>query len=272
MPSTPRPIAFVLAASDHGSMIVNRNDYHAPDPGRGYGVGFQIFNYSSCEASEVEFALGLLKARRRHFGDGVVAIDGGANIGTHTVEWAKCMHGWGRLIAFEAQEIVFYALAGNVALNNCLNARVRLAALGESRGELAVPQPDYFSPGSFGSLELRRRAGNEFIGQAISYEAGASATVPMVNLDSLGLERLDFVKLDVEGMEMEVLRGGRDALARHRPIMMIEVMKSDREAIGAFLAELGYHRFLIGISLLAVHTSDPTFHQINVRDNQLVLN
>lgn len=272
MPYTRRPIAFVLAASDHGSMIVNRNDYHMPDPAHGYGVGFEILSNSSCEASEIGLVLGLLQARRRHFGDGVVAIDGGANIGVHAVEWAKSMYGWGRVTAFEAQEIVFYALAGNVALNNCLNARVRLAALGESRGELAVPQPDYYTPSSFGSLELRRRDGTEFIGQEISYEASAGATVPMVSLDSLELDRLDLVKLDVEGMELEVLRGARGALERHRPIVFVEVLKSGAAPIGEFLAGLGYRMFLVGINMLAVHESDPTLHQIELRDNRLFLN
>jgi len=266
-----RPIAFVLAACDHGSMIVNRNDYCMVDANRGYGVGFQILNNSHFDATEVGLALEMLKRRRQHFGDGVVAIDGGANIGVHTLEWARYMYGWGRVTAFEAQEIVFYALAGNVALNNCLNARVRLAALGERCGNLAVPQPDYFTPASFGSLELRQGANTEFIGQQISYAASASTTVPMVNLDSLGLERLDLVKLDVEGMELEALRGGRDVLARHHPIMIIEVIKSDQAELEAFVSELGYHVFSIGINMLAVHAADPTIHQIELKGDQLFL-
>ena len=269
MPFTPRPIAFVLAASDHGSMIVNRNDYRMNSPDEGVGVGYQILDQSSFDPDEVGLALALLRRRRMHFGDGVVAVDGGANVGVHTSEWARCMHGWGKVLAFEAQEILFYALAGNVALNNCLNARVRLAALGERRGEMSVPQPDYFSPASFGSLELRQHANNEFIGQPVSYEGGN--TVPVVNLDALGLDRLDLVKLDVEGMELEVLRGARDVLARHRPILLVEVIKSDAAALEALVTELGYRVFPIGINMLAVHASDPTLLQIRQLDNQLTL-
>jgi FkbM family methyltransferase len=264
MPLPLRPVAFVLASCNHGTLIVNRNDHHMLDANRGYGVGYQILTKSSFDENEVSFALGLLDCRRRHFGDGVVAIDGGANIGVHTVEWARHMHGWGKVIAFEAQEVVFYALAGNIALNNCLNARVRLAALGEACGELPVPQPDYFKPASFGSLELERRNDRktEFIGQPISYEAAACSKVPLVSLDSLELERLDLVKIDVEGMEMEVLRGGRNLLARYHPIMIIEIIKSNRPELEAFVAELGYRVFNIGINILAVHASDPTVNQI----------
>jgi FkbM family methyltransferase len=266
-----RPIAFVLAASNHGSMIVNRNDHCTINENGGFGVGYQILNNSSFDAGEIGFALALLTCRRRHFGDGVFAIDGGANIGVHTIEWARHMHGWGRVLAFEAQEIVFYALAGNVALNNCLNARVKLSALGEQCGELLVPQPDYFKPASFGSLELRQRPNTEFIGQQISYDADAGATVPLISLDSLKLERLDLVKLDVEGMELDVLRGARAAIEKHRPIMCIEVLKSDPAAIEAFLKALGYRIFPAGLNSIAVHETDPTLAHISVTDGQVLL-
>ncbi|AMP07597.1 FkbM family methyltransferase [Collimonas pratensis] len=266
-----RPIAFVLAASNHGSMIVNRNDHHGVNENNGYGVGYQILSNSSFDAVEIDFALALLNCRRRHFGDGVFAIDGGANVGVHTIEWARHMHGWGRVLAFEAQEVVFYALAGNVALNNCLNARVKLSALGEQCGELTVPQPDYFKASSFGSLELRQRPNTEFIGQQISYEAGAGTTVPMVSLDSLKLERLDLVKLDVEGMELDVLRGARATIQKHLPIMCIEVIKSDPAAIEVFLKELGYRVFPAGLNAIAVHEADPTLAQISVKEGLVLL-
>jgi FkbM family methyltransferase len=268
----PRPIAFVLASTNHGNMIVNRNDYRMVSANSGYGVGYQILNNSCFDPHEVNFVLALLDCRRRHYGDNVVAVDGGANIGVHTIEWARHMTGWGQVVGFEAQEIVYYALAGNVVLNNCLNARVRLAALGETCGELEVPQPNYFAPASFGSLELQQRPTNEFIGQQISYEASNANLIPMVNLDALGFDRLDLVKIDVEGMEVEVLKGGRNVLSQHHPIMIIEVIKSDRAALDAFLVDLGYQVFSIGINLLAVHSTDPTLQQINYTDGQLTLN
>ena len=54
----------------------------------------------------------LPRMRRPHFGDGVVAVDRGADIGVHTLEWARSMTAWGSVIAIEAQECIFYALAG----------------------------------------------------------------------------------------------------------------------------------------------------------------
>ncbi|MBN3760180.1 FkbM family methyltransferase [Burkholderia sp. Ac-20365] len=267
-----RPIAFVLASTNHGNMIVNRNDYAINPNGNAFGVGYQLLSTSQFDANEIRLALLILDLRRRHFGDGVVAIDGGANIGVHTIEWSRHMYGWGQVMSFEAQETVYYALAGNIALNNCLNARARLAALGERCGEMIVPRPDYTKPASFGSLELRQREHTEAIGQPISYDAQHGVKVPVIDLPSLELERLDFLKLDVEGMEVDVLRGARAVIERHRPVMLIEMIKSDRGAIDALLTSLGYHQFPFGIDTLAIHESDPTLQHVQKTDDGLSIN
>ncbi|MFH5925952.1 FkbM family methyltransferase [Roseomonas xinghualingensis] len=269
MQQASRPIAFVLAATNHGSMIVNRNDHHMVDQARGYGVGFQLLNRSSFDMEEVDFVKALLLFRRHHFGAGVVAIDCGANIGVHTVEWARLMHDWGRVIAFEAQEKIFYALAGNIALNNCLNVQARWAAVGASCGTINVPEPDYHLPSSYGSLELRRREQTEFIGQSIDYTAGTDTAV--IPIDAFQLPRLDLIKIDVEGMEIDVLEGAADTIRRCRPQMVIEVIKSDRVAIGAILSGHGYRIYPMGLNLLAIHESDPTAGHITLHDGILSL-
>lgn len=257
-------IAFVIASSRHGPLILNVND-HTVSPIYGdIGVGHQIMATSSFEPEEINLALQLLQLRREYFGDGVFAIDGGANIGVHTIEWARQMHGWGEVLGFEAQEVVFYALAGNVAINNCLNARVKLSALGETCGELAIPQPNYFQPSSFGSLEIKQRENTEFIGQNISYDKKSMNKIPMISIDSLNLQRLDFFKVDVEGMEVEVLKGSTETLKRCKPIMLVEVIKSDHRAIQELLESLGYlPPSSIGGNEVFIHRADPTASHVN---------
>ncbi len=100
--------------------------------------------------------LTVLDLRRKYHGDGVVAIDCGANLGVHTVEWAKHMSGWGVVLAFEAQERIYYALAGNIAINNCFNARAIHAAVTNRSGRMKMPKPNYLANSSFGSLELKK--------------------------------------------------------------------------------------------------------------------
>lgn len=256
-----RKLAFVLASSEHGTMIVNRLDYRMIDSNSGYGVGLQILENAAFDPEEVELAVKLLALRRQHHGDGVVALDCGANIGVHTVEWAKAMTGWGSVVAIEAQERIFYALAGNIAINNCFNAYAIHAAVSSEPGTLNIPNPNYLVPSSFGSLELRQRSDNEFIGQSIDY---GTKTVPVskVTVDGLNLGRVDFIKLDIEGMEMEALEGARQTIGKSRPIMLIEKIKTNSAELQKWLEALGYTIRPAGLNLLAVHSEDKTLSSI----------
>lgn len=262
VPSTARPVAFVLMSTAHGTLIVNRNDYRMVSENAGIGVGFQLLNTSSYDHAEVSLTLDLLRARRTDYGDGVVALDCGANIGVHTIEWARCLSGWGRVYSFEPQEKIYYALAGNIALNNCFNVTARLAAVGAACGTLAVPEVNYYVPSSFGSLELNPADSNEYIGQNIDYSRAAQH-VDLLTLDSLCLPRIDLIKIDVEGMEMEAIRGARESIAQSKPQLVIEVIKADEKAIRGLLEAAGYKIFPLGLNILAVHSSDPMLGRLN---------
>ena len=263
MRNVGRKLAFVLASSNHGTMIVSRFDYRMTGPDQGYGVGHQILEQGNFDPLEVELALQLLETRRRFHGEGAVAIDCGANIGVHTIEWATAMTGWGSVIAIEAQERIYYALAGNIAINNCFNAVAMNAAVSSENGILKIPAPDYLTPASFGSLELRPRADSHFIGQAVNYSDEATVPVQKMALDTLQLPRVDFIKIDIEGMEMEALEGASETIARCRPILLIEQIKSDSERMRAWLAERGYEMADAGMNLLAIHASDPTLNELH---------
>jgi len=258
--SKKRPVAFVVVSTNHGAMLVNRHDYRLIDEKKGYGVGFQLLNNSAFDPEEVDLALQILELRKTIFGTGVIAIDCGANIGVHTIEWSKLMYKWGEVIAIEAQERIYYALAGNITINNCFNARALWAAVGASSGEIGVPVPDYYLPSSFGSLEIRHSANNEFIGQSIDYEN--VQITRMVTIDELNLRRLDLIKIDIEGMEMEALIGAKETLDKCKPVVLIEKIKSDPEDISSFLTASGYRLITVGLNYLAIHKSDPISDQI----------
>jgi FkbM family methyltransferase len=243
-------------------MLVNRHDYRLVQGGGGYGVGYQLLNTSSFDQEEVDIVIQLLEARRKRFGDGVVAIDCGANVGVHTIEWSQFMCGWGEVIAFEAQERIFYALAGNITLNNCFNARAIWAAVGSSNGLIGVPLPNYFVPSSFGSLEIRKTERTEFIGQEIDYAEDKKQPTQMIAIDDLKLKRLDFVKIDIEGMEMDALLGARQSISELRPQLLIEKIKSSENEIVQFVTTLGYKTYQLGINLLAIHETDPVSAEI----------
>jgi FkbM family methyltransferase len=254
--TTSRKIAFVLAATDQGTLIVNRFDRHQTPSAVAYGVGHELLSNSAYEPAEINRVLSLLEARRHCHGPGVVAIDCGANIGVHTVQWAKHMTGWGQVVAIEPQERIYYALAGNIAINNCFNARAIHAAVTSRAGTMKIPSLNYCVPTSFGSLELTQRSDTERIGQPIDYSENGLVEIQTVSLDSLGMDRTDLIKIDVEGMEPDALEGARETIKRHHPILVVEMIKNDRQHLRSWLESFGYLPLQDRSNLVAVHHSD----------------
>ncbi len=263
MPNPPRKIAFIIAATDQGTLIVNRFDQHLVEQG-GIGAGFQLLETASYDVSEVDLMVKMLELRRQHYGDGVVAVDCGANVGVHTIEWAKRMTGWGVVLAFEAQERIYYALAGNIALNNCFNARAIHAAVASQPGTMKMPTPNYLVPSSFGSLELRKRENTEFIGQAIDYSESKMVDVRTISLDSFNFPRLDLIKMDVEGMELDALAGGVNCIGNYHPILLVEMIKIDKNKLRAWLESLDYSVIEAGMNFLALHKTDKCLAEIQI--------
>jgi FkbM family methyltransferase len=264
MRNVGRKLAFVLAASNHGTMITNRFDYRMSGPDAGIGVGYQLLEAGAFDPIEVELALQLIESRRRFHGDGVVAIDCGANIGVHAIEWATAMTGWGSVIAIEAQERIYYALAGNIAINNCFNAIAMHAAVSSEPGVMQIPTPDYLLPANFGNLELKPRADCEFIGQPIDYSAGKMVAIQKISLDALDLPRVDLIKLDIEGMELEALEGARQTIGRSHPVILVESIKVGRGPLRNFFDENGYKVVEAGVNLLAIHKGDPVVGELQL--------
>ena len=136
--------------------------------------------------------------------DAVVA-DIGAHIGVVTVLLAG-LAPLGRVHAFEPVAENHAHLTANVAANGLDNVTVHRAAVFDTDGEISLEYDATYPGGSH-------------VGQA-------GATVPSVRLDTwaaaAGLDRLDLVKLDVEGVEPAVLDGATETLRRFRPILVVE--------------------------------------------------
>lgn len=131
-----------------------------------------------------------------------VAIDGGAHIGSWTLAMAKRFD---QVIAFEPDPNNFYALQKNTgAIRNVVR---REEALGEEFGTSGMADDEKY-PGK----------GNTG-GRYLTEEKGRVSIIP---LDSLKLQRLDFLKLDIEGYEVFALRGAGVTIQRCKPVVMIE--------------------------------------------------
>lgn len=237
-------VPFVLVSCAHGTIILNRLDWRAlSDTHNEFGVGTDILVHGEFDLDLISMTGGLLHARRERHGPGVVALDCGANIGIYTLEWARLMTDWGFVMSFEPQDRIFYALAGNVAINNLFNVKAFNRAVGASNGPVMMPAPDYQQPGQFGGLNLYGRAD---IGQEIK----SAAPIEVVTIDSLGLTRVDFIKIDIEGMELEALKGARETIARNRPYLLVEWHITGKEPIEAFLKQFQYETVTVGMNLI----------------------
>lgn len=164
---------------------------------------------------------------------GMTILDIGANIGAHTLPLARLAGPSGAVIAIEATAWASSRLRANVALNPDLASRVSV------RQAMLVDRADGLVPDSlYASWPLR--AGDVhpiFRGQAKS-TSGAQAFMLDTLLERDGISRVDFVKLDVDGHECAVLRGGLGMFKRDRPSMVLELAPAVLEEPGNDLAEL----------------------------------
>ena len=151
------------------------------------------------------------------------AVDVGAHVGNHSIYFSHVLGL--QTLAFEPNPVTFEHLEANINANGlaerCL---VRNVAVGAAAGRARATPP------------AERNSGMATV------ESDPTGAIEVVTLDEavLGQPRIDVVKIDVEGWELEVLRGGAQTLARHRPLLYVEIMKPGFEAVLAHLERSGY--------------------------------
>jgi FkbM family methyltransferase len=159
--------------------------------------------------------LGLLA---RFIVPGACVLDAGAFIGTHTLAFAQMAGPTGKVYAFEPRREIFAYLQRNIDANGLGQVHARNVALGAQPAELAMDTLDLLHADNFGGLALASPHDTAADGQYF---------VSIVTLDMLDLPKVDLIKLDVEGMEGEVLAGARDMIARDRPVIFAECNSLD---------------------------------------------
>ena len=184
----------------HGLMLYNVNDRYV-------GRSFELYG---------EFSAGETELFRQVIRPGATVVDAGANIGAHTVFFAQAVGPGGLVLAFEPQRLVFQMLCANLALNEIENVHALNLGLGETPGRAHIPLLGYACQENFGGIGLNSAAVGE--------------EVEVLALDCVDFERLDFIKIDVEGLEAAVIRGGRNVISRHRPLIYAENDRREHSA------------------------------------------
>jgi FkbM family methyltransferase len=190
--------------------------------------------------------------------DGFVVLDIGANVGAHTLPLAQLVGPSGRVIAFEPTEYAFDKLLKNISLNPGLSSRISAnqTLLGRSTND-ELPGAIYSS----WPLENASDLHSDHQGRLKS-TSGADVQTVDGYVERCGLDRLDFIKLDVDGHEYEVLQGARATLERFRPGIVLELapyVYSEKPAEFDGLLELLWDRgyLLTDLSTGAALPRDP---------------
>lgn len=243
--------AFVLSAVNGVAMLVNIHDS---------SISGTLLKQGVHNLDECQLMASIMHAMREIRGDGMVALDVGANIGTNTIGLAQMIDGWGSILSFEPQERIFYALCGNLTINNVFNARAFNVVVSDHVGKMQIPVPDYrsnFYSGGFSPKGITKNS--ETFSPELRSLLGKSTTetaqVDVVTIDAMDLARCDAIKIDVEGMELDVLRGAEKIIDRFRPIMQIEHIHVGIEAIVAALPDYVIHP--VGMNVICLHKDDP---------------
>ena len=160
---------------------------------------------------------------------GDVVVEVGANIGAHTIRLAQLVGKEGKVIAFEPQRLCFQLLNGNVAINSLTNVYTYQKCVGESEGSVTVPELSPDEIHNWGGVSFEKQNEDEGV------------RVERITLDSLNLTKCKLLKLDVEGMELQVLQGAVKLLDKCQPIIYMEVDREDKKAeLINFLCKRGY--------------------------------
>lgn len=155
---------------------------------------------------------------------GMAFLDGGANDGLYSLYAATRVGPSGVVLAIEPSAREFGRLKSNIALNRLSNVRPLKLALGREDGEaeLAIAEP-----GHEGQNTIGPRVSNPTV-QTTSHETVTVETIDRL-VEQQSLDRLDFLKLDVEGSEVDALEGAWSSVARFKPLMLLEA-ESERLA------------------------------------------
>lgn len=183
--------------------------------------------FATMVASGQFYEQGLLDYLTSLIAPGGLVVDVGANIGTHTV-WFASQHSCD-VRAFEAVPETAQVLCANVQLNG-LDGEVRIEpyAVGRGPGRVSVA---HWDPENSGATRLQQEASRD-----------NRSSFAMVRLDDLEWEaRVVLVKIDVEGMELDVLAGAEELVRRDRPVVVAEAQDASAEtALRSWFQERGY--------------------------------
>lgn len=154
-------------------------------------------------------------------------IDIGGNIGNHVLYYCSCMDAT-QVHCFEPNKFNREILKKNIDLNNLSHiVKIYPAALGSQAGKDI--QEDF----TFSNTGMNRV-------NKIQAEDKHENEIEIKPLDEFDIQKVNFIKIDVEGFELDVLKGSEQIIKRCKPVIMVEVFENNRLQIDELMGNYGY--------------------------------
>ena len=175
---------------------------------------------------------------------GDTILDIGANVGNHTLFFSQCVGPEGRVLSFEPQRFLFKILCANALLGRYQNVWPYRLAVGDEEGKVDIRVPNYQRPNNFG-------------GYSLSFDTFKEAG-DITTIDAIAPDQCHLIKIDVEGMELSVLKGAVETIARTRPFLYFEYNRPEfKEEILRFSADqLRYRLYRHGQNVVGHHADE----------------
>lgn len=178
------------------------------------------------ESGRLDHDQNMLPLLKEFIKNGDVVLDIGAFIGDHTIYYSKLVGDNGSVIAFEPNRDSFFCLEHN--LKAYKNVELINSAIGKEYGFVRT-------------VDVLGNIGMNFL---IPDNLGG---IVIYSLNQMEIDRIDFIKIDVEGFELDVLIGAKETINKFKPIMVIEINDAtlsrqgiSRNDIFAWLQENNY--------------------------------
>lgn len=202
-----------------GRKAIGKNDSVVVERGRiryhldlKEGIDFSIYLLGAFEP-------GTRKTLQTLVRPGDVVFDIGANVGAHTLSMAQAVGAQGKVYAFEPADFAFAKLRRNLALNPDLQARTFLQQTLLAGDSSAAPEREIYASWPLegdGSVHPKHR------GKLVSAEHAKVQTLDEF-VERESIQRLNLIKMDVDGHELPVLQGAQETLRRFRPTLVMEM-------------------------------------------------
>ena len=197
--------------------------------------------------------------------DAPIILDIGANFGAYSIPLAKSIQIKGGIVyGYEPQRTIYYQLCGNIVLNRLDNYEAFNIAVGEETASIDIPSIDYQDNHNVGAFSLIREYRIAHGIEKFSNYRKMIST-PMIKLDSLELPKApSLIKIDVEGYELNVLKGAKKFLEQHcYPPLLFEAWSfawfaEEKTELLNYCSRLGYEvTWIIGNDFVAQHPANP---------------